>query len=147
MQLPPNYTTENAESAERLADLIAQLSDSDLLRPLEAGWTVAAVLAHLVFWDIRIVTLLEKWQREGAIGPSEIDADLINEVTRHLFVQLPPRAVANLAISWAGKANQAIAALDARTAAEIVAKAPNVRLDRAHHRRAHIEEIVAALGL
>lgn len=142
-----NYNVDNTVWAERLTDLIAKLSDSDLTRPLEAGWTVSAVLAHLVFWDIRIVTLLEKWEHDGAIGPSEIDANVINEVSRHLFLQLPPRVVANMALTWAHKANQAIAALDARTAAEIVAKAPNVRLDRTHHRRAHIEEIEATLGL
>jgi hypothetical protein len=142
-----NYNTDNKIWADRLADLIAQLSDSDLNRPMEAGWTVSSVLAHLVFWDMRIVTLLNKWVREGAIGPSEIDADVINEVSRHLFLLLPGRAVADLAIAWAHQANHAIAALDERTVAEIVAKAPNVRLDRTHHRRAHIEEIEAALGL
>ena len=142
-----NYNADNKIWADRLSDLIAQLSDSDLSRPMEADWTVSSVLAHLVFWDMRIVTLLDKWAREGAIGPSEIDADVINEVSRQLFLLLPGRAVADLATAWASKANQAIAALDERTVAEIVAKAPNVRLDRTHHRRAHIEEIEAALGL
>jgi hypothetical protein len=138
---------DNAISAKRLIDTIAQLNDTDLTHPLEAGWTVTAVLAHLLFWDIRIVTLLEQWNRDGAIGPSEIDADLINEVTRQLFVLLPPRAIAEMCLTWSKKANLAIAALDERAAAEIAAKAPNVRLDRSHHRQAHIEEIEAALGL
>lgn len=52
-----------------------------------------------------------------------------------------------MAVAWAQKANQAIAALDEHTAAEIKAKAPNVRLDRSHHRQAYIEEIEADLGL
>jgi hypothetical protein len=142
-----NYNADNAIWAERLADTIAQLNDTDLTQPLEAGWTVSSVLAHLVFWDMRIVALLEKWNRDGAIGPSEIDADLINEVTRQLFLLLPARAIAEMCLTWSQKANLAIAALDERTAAEITAKAPNVRLDRTHHRQAHIEEIEAALGL
>ena len=138
---------DNKVWADRLAALVAQLSDSDLVRPLEAGWTVSSVLAHLTFWDIRIVTLLEKWSSEDAIGPSEIDADLINEVTRCQFLTIPPRTAAEMAVSWAHKANAAIEAINPQTAAEILAKAPNVRLDRTHHRKAHIEEIESELGL
>ena len=138
---------DNKVWADRLSDLVAQLSDTDLTRPLEAGWTVSSILAHLTFWDIRIVTLLEKWSREEAIGPSEIDSDVINEVARRQFLTIPPRTAAEMAVTWSRKANAAIEALTPQTAAEILAKAPNVRLDRTHHRQAHIEEIEAALGL
>lgn len=134
-------TTDNALWYERLAALANRLSDADLTRPMDAGWTPAAVFAHLAFWDMRIVTLLGQWAAAGAVSPSEIDAHPVNEAMRHLLLAIPPRQAANLALDWAQAANQAVAALSPETAAEIAAKAPNVRLDRLHHRKAHIEEI------
>ena len=32
---------------------------------LPAGWTVAAVLGHLAFWDQRAFILLEQWEKTG----------------------------------------------------------------------------------
>jgi len=37
---------------------------------MPAGWTVAGVLAHLVFWDQRIVVLSDLLRR-GATVPTE----------------------------------------------------------------------------
>jgi hypothetical protein len=145
--MTPDYVTENSLWTQRLAALIDRLTDADLTRPMEAGWTVSAVLAHLAFWDIRIVTLLEKWQAAGQVTPSEIDSHLINEVSRRLCMAIPPREAAALALTWAQRADAAIAALTPERAAEIRAIAPNTRIDRAHHRLAHISDIEKALAV
>ena len=55
-----SYVEENRAQLERLRALVDRLSDQELSRPMEAGWTVAGVLAHLAFWDFRIVTLLDR---------------------------------------------------------------------------------------
>src|SRR5215471_4937192 len=60
-----SYVTKNREQLERLRGLVDKLSDQELSRPMDAGWTVAAVLAHLAFWDYRIVTLLDEWNASG----------------------------------------------------------------------------------
>jgi hypothetical protein len=146
MSSESNTITENAYWYERLAELVGRLSDADLTQPMEAGWTPASVLGHLAFWDIRIVTLIEKWKAEGEVSPSPIDSDPINEVTRRLLLALPPRQAADLALEWAQAANQAIASLTPEMTAEIREKAPNVRLDRLHHRKAHIEDIEKILS-
>jgi hypothetical protein len=143
----PEYLSENEIWLERLVNLAKRLSERDLNHPMEAGWTVSAVLVHMAFWDIRIVTLLRKWQAEGLVAPSVIDSDVINEVSRHLCLAVPVHTAAEMAVTWARNANQAIAALNPALAAEIQEKAPNVRLDRAHHRQAHIEDIEKALGV
>ena len=41
-----SYVTENQTQLARLEALVNKLSDRELSRPLEAGWTVAGVLAH-----------------------------------------------------------------------------------------------------
>ena len=146
MSISPEYLFENEVWLDHLETLVKRLSDSDLNLPLEAGWTVSAVLAHLAFWDIRIVTLLQKWTTGEAVAASVIDSDVINEVSRHLCLAIPPRTAAEMAVVWGHKANQAIAALSPVLVAEVLEKASNVRLDRAHHRQAHIEDIEKALG-
>ena len=147
MAISPEYLSENETWQNRLEALVQGLSDANLAQPMEAGWTVSAVLAHLAFWDIRIVTLLQKWQNEGVVGPSVVDSDVINEVSRHICLAVPARTAAEMAFSWGRKANEAIAALTPAQAAEIQEKAANVRLDRTHHRQDHIEGISKALGL
>src|SRR5712691_849879 len=65
------YVTENDAERERLRSLVTGLSDKELSRPMPGGWTVAAVLAHIGFWDARAIFFLDKWGR--GIGPSSVD--------------------------------------------------------------------------
>src|SRR5687767_1185129 len=58
---------------ERLHALAA-LSDAALSRSLEDGWTIAAKLAHLAYWEGRQVGVLEAWQRHR-IPPAWWTAD------------------------------------------------------------------------
>lgn len=145
MENGPDYKAENHIWSERLSALVEKLTDEDLLRPMEAGWTVAAVLAHLAFWDIRIVTLLEKYRNERSVTPSEVDSEVINDVSRILCLAIPPRTAAQMALTWAKKADEAVDILHPALVAEIQEKASNVRMDRAHHRIAHIADIEKAL--
>jgi hypothetical protein len=50
------YTRENTAEREHLIALANRLTDEQLSRTVEAGWTVAGILAHLAFWDQRAVT-------------------------------------------------------------------------------------------
>ena len=63
----PSLIMDNGTEREHLRTLANRLSEADLNHPLEAGWTVSAVLAHLAFWDHRSLTLLEKWQIERSL--------------------------------------------------------------------------------
>jgi hypothetical protein len=146
MAFDQTYLAENAAALERLQALVKRLTDEQLARPLEAGWTVAAVLAHLAFWDQRALVLLVKWGREG-IGPSPIDTDVVSEVTRPLCLAIPPRAAAELALACAQRIDQAIERLSPEMAADVQSRGATVRLNRAHHRRDHLDQIEQALGL
>jgi hypothetical protein len=146
MPLDRSYISENAAGREQLKALVNRLSDQQLGHPLEAGWTVSAVLAHLAFWDQRALILIEKWKKEG-VGPSSMDTDIVNEATRGLCLAIPPRAAADLALSAASAIDQAIEQLSPEMIKEIETTATTVRLDRAHHRHTHLEEIKTALGI
>lgn len=147
--MAPSYVTENNEQRARLRALVDRLSDGDLARPLEAGWTVGAVLAHLAFWDQRTLILIERLEKEGPrTPPRSIDAndvDWINDSAKALCLALPPRTAARLAIATAEAVDRAVEGLsDAQVAANDAAGRP-LNLFRAEHRREHLDEIEHAL--
>ncbi len=144
--MPANqtYLSKNQASRARLAALVNRLSDQELMVPLEAGWTVSAVLAHLAFWDRRAEVLLDKWGREG-ITPSPLDTDIVNEVVRMYCLALPPRAAPELAVSAALAIDQAIEQLTPEMIRQVETIGTTVRLDRGHHRDEHFDQIEQAL--
>ncbi len=136
---------DNASENAHLRKLVDQLSDADLRLPMEAGWTVAAVLGHMAFWDQRAITLIAKWQKEG-VGPSAVDTDVVNEATRLLCLAIEPRSAAELSVRLAGEIDQLIAGLTPALLEAIQTKGATVNLRRANHRRTHLGEIEKALA-
>ncbi len=138
-----SYEKENRVELARLKALVAKWSDDELKRPLGDGWTVAAVLAHLAFWDQRALILIAKYKR-GAVTPSPADTDVINDTVRVLGLAIPPRAAATLAVESAEAIDRELEQLTDTLLAEI-AQINAVRLDRAKHRREHLDQIERAL--
>ena len=66
MAVDRSYVAINEAERRRLEAFVARCSDADLAHPMPAGWTVAAILAHLAFWDERVRILFEQWERDGA---------------------------------------------------------------------------------
>ncbi len=140
------YSQPNAQEREHLKALVSRLTDEELNRFLDSNWTIAGMLAHLAFWDQRAVGLLQKWQLAGSVSPSPVEADIVNDAIRPLCVALPPRLAAELAVSSAEAVDAAIDGLEPALLAEVEAHGPAVRLNRALHRREHLEQIERTLG-
>jgi len=155
------YVTENDAERERLRSLITRLSDKELSRPMPGGWTVAAVLAHIGFWDARAIFFLDKWAR--GVEPSTADYDSadvhwINDSAKPLCLALPPRDAADLALRLAEESDGKVAALSDEMLGKIRAAGrsapPNLQdpngspfnLSRARHRKEHLDDIERALG-
>lgn len=145
-----SYVTENQTQLARLEALVGRLGDRELARPLEAGWTVAGVLAHLAFWDYRIVTLLDAWGADGrGTPPRAYDGaavDWINDAGKPLCLALAPRDAARLAVEAARAADQRVAALSDGALAAIASAGNPISVDRAEHRREHLDEIERGLA-
>jgi hypothetical protein len=131
----------------RLAALIEGLSDSDLVRELEDGWSVSAALAHLAFWDTLDVALIERW-RAGQIRPVQPYwyAEAINDGMLPAWRLVPPREAARLALDAASAIDNAVAALEDSLAEAFVARDEAWMLKRYLHRRDHIAQIERALN-
>lgn len=142
-----DYVSENREQRDRLRALVARASDADLARPLDVGWTVAAVLAHVAFWDQRALALLDQWERGQTPRPiDQRDVDWINDSAKALCLALPPRAAADLALRVAEAVDRKVETLRPDVVAANRAAGSPVNLARAEHRREHLDEIERALG-
>jgi hypothetical protein len=136
---------ENANSRGRLAIFIQRLTDEELNHPMDAGWTVSGILAHIAFWDQRAVVLLRKWKQDG-IAPSPIDTDIVNEATRQLCLSIPPNIASHLVLTSALEIDREIEQLGAETLEEVETTGKTVRLNRALHRGEHLAQIELALA-
>jgi hypothetical protein len=130
---------------KRLEALVERLSDTDLVRPLTDGWTVAAALAHLAFWDHRAAVLVERWQHSG-VSRSDADVDAINDAARPQWLALPPRWAAEDAVRAARAADSALDSAGAELVDQIVAIGYPINVSRAAHRAEHLDEIEQALS-
>ncbi len=135
----------NSASQEALRALVARLSDADLARDLGGGWTVATMLAHTAFFDVRVLVLFRHWATGGEMTQSPFDVDVLNEAMLPFFQQLPARAAAELAVAKAAACDAAVAALTPEQLGRMEAAGYPARLDRAHHRLEHIAQIKQVL--
>jgi len=143
------HVAANDAERERLRSLVTRLSDDDLRRPMPAGWTVAAMLAHVGFWDARAIYALAKWARGIEPSPGDYEPDdvgWINDSAKPLCLALPPRDAARLALRLAEEADGKIAALSDELVAKISEMGP-FNISRAEHRKEHLDDIERALGI
>ena len=138
------YVARNDRERDRLGRVVARLSDDDVARELDGGWTVGDALAHLAFYDRRAQVLLERFSRDG-VAASPYDYETINQALLPLTRRIPPRAIAEEVIAAAEAADAAAAALPQAMLAEVAAR-NEVRVDRSEHRRNHLDQIEAALA-
>jgi hypothetical protein len=139
------FVAENAQERERLRSFVERLTDEELSLPLGNGWTVAVAFAHLAFWDQRSLILMRKWKKSG-VAPSPIDIDVTNDSLLSLWLALPPRGAANLAISSAEAIDSELEEASSDLVTAIESLGEKFRLYRSIHRKLHLDEIEELLN-
>jgi hypothetical protein len=138
------YSQQNAESRRRLESLVEGLSDQDLARTTDYGWTVAALLAHLAFWDHRMSVILHRWQEQG-LDESPIDSMAVNDSLKVICHALEPRTAAGLAVAAAQKVDAEFDTLSDEFFRQIEqhseATSTQFRMNRSLHRDGHLNDI------
>ena len=149
MSVDRTYVDENDSERARLRALVGRLSDEDLARPMDDGWTVAGVLAHVAFWDQRIVVLLDEWERKGPAWTPPLedprDVNWTNDATKPLCLALPPRVAAELAVTVAETVDRRVAAVSDAILEANTRGGPFLNWRRAVHRGEHLDEIERAI--
>lgn len=143
----PAYIEANARERERMHALIERLDDEALSAPVNEYWTVAGVLAHVAYWDIRVMVLSEKIDRgePWAAGDAEPEGDWLNDTTRPFIHEIEPRRAAEFALQIAEQTDARVAALPPDRLWPGDPDCPISAL-RWEHRAEHLDEIEAALG-
>jgi hypothetical protein len=143
------YAQENQESRIHLETLARGLTEEELARSTHYGWTVAALLAHLAFWDQRMLVILRRWMQQG-FDPSPIDSTAVNDALRVICHALEPRIAAELAISAAKEIDAELETLTPEVVKKIEEHAEatqtQFRMNRSLHREGHLKDVEALLN-
>ena len=143
MTLDRSFVERNRASTHRIRALVARLSDEELQHPVGEHWSVAIALAHLAFWDRRVMYVLDMTERDGNLFIPEIDI-FVNDLSLPLWAAIPPRAAARIAIETAETLDARLEGFPPALLEEI--HAYNQRwVVRAMHRGEHLDEVDAAL--
>jgi hypothetical protein len=140
------YVQQNAAARQRLFAQTAHLSDADLNRRLENGWTVANLLAHLAFWDQYCLASLNAWERTG-VGASPGNVHAINEAVRCLGLAIPPQVIVQLARDAADAVDRKLEEIPPEFAAAIESGGHVRMLHRALHRNEHLDQMERGLAV
>ena len=145
MTLDRSFVERNRASTDRIRALAARLTDVEMQRPVGEHWTVAIVLAHLAFWDRRVMYVLDRTERDGTLFVPEIDV-FVNDLSLPLWAAIPPPEAARIAIETAETLDRQLENFPPRLLAEI--HSYNERwVVRALHRGEHLDEVDAALKM
>ena len=141
-----SYIEMNTRQRERLRALVESLDDEALAAPVNEYWTVAGVLGHIAYWDIRVLVLAEKIDRgePWAPGDAEPDGDWLNDSTRPLIHAITPREAARLALRIAEETDALVAELPLDRLWPLDPESP-INAARGEHRGEHLDEIEEAL--
>lgn len=140
MALDLSFVERNRASTNRIRALVTSLSEQELQHPVGEHWTVAITLAHLAFWDRRVMNMLQAAEQDSKLRTPEIDI-VVNDISLPLWAAIPPREAARLALETAEALDEQLANLPTALLEEVYAR--NERwVVRALHRNEHLNEIV-----
>jgi hypothetical protein len=143
MPFDPSYKDLNRASTERIKKLAASLTDEEMKTRVGEHWTVSIALAHLTWWDRRVMYVLDMTAKDGKLFIPEIDI-FVNDLSLPLWAAIPPREAARIAIETSEYLDQQLEGFPLLLLEEIYNY--NKRwVIRALHRNEHLDEVDAAL--
>ena len=89
---------------------------------------------------------MRKWKKSGLVEPSPIDIDVTNDSLLSIWLAIPPRAAANLAVSSAEEMDRELEEASSDLITKIESFGEKFRLYRSIHRKLHVEQIVEVLN-
>jgi hypothetical protein len=143
----PDIVRKNAESRARLLGLVEQLDEQVLSLPVEEGWTITAILAHVAFWDQICAVRWDAYARGGSLVdiPNTL-IDLVNDANLPTWRALPGRAAVELLRQAMEVTDAKIAVLPDAAVQAATEDGFGFMLDRTGHRDEHAAQLKTFLG-
>ena len=143
MTLDRAFIELNRASTNRIRALAGRLSDEELQQRVGPHWTVSIALAHLTWWDRRVLHVLDETERDGKLFAAEVNI-FVNDLSLPLWAAIPPRTAAQLSIETARTLDLRLESYPLSLLEEIYAY--NQRwVVRALHRNEHLDEVEASI--
>jgi hypothetical protein len=145
MTLDTTYSDQNRASTERIRALVARLSDEDMKIKVGEHWTVSIALAHLAWWDRRVMYVLDMTEKDGKLFDLEINI-AVNDLSLPLWEVIPARDAARICIETSEALDKRLEGFSPQLLEELYNH--NRRLVvRALHRNEHLDEVEAGLRI
>jgi hypothetical protein len=142
MPLDPNYKEFNHASTERLKKYTT-LTDAEMQTRVGEHWTVAIALAHIAFWDRRVIYCLDRTEQEGKLYIPEVEV-AVNDLSLPFWAAIPAKEAVRLAIENCEATDKRIEEYPQNLLEEVYNY--NERwVARGLHRNQHLDEVDAAL--
>ena len=105
---------------------------------------MGVTLAHIAFWDGRVLALIDKAEHDGKVTFQGIDV-VVNDISLALWQAIPPGESARIAIDIAEQLDRRLESLSPDLLEQLAGL--NTRfIERAIHRGEHLDEIDRALS-
>jgi hypothetical protein len=143
MSLDPSYKELNRASTERIKKLVASLTDEQMQTRVGEHWTVAIALAHLAWWDRRVMYVLDMTAKDHDVFIPNIDI-FVNDISLPLWAAIPPREAARIAIETSEDLDKRLEVYP-QDLLEKIYDTNKRWVVRALHRNEHLDEVDAAL--
>jgi hypothetical protein len=142
MPLNPSYKDLNRTSTERVKTY-ASLTEEQFQTRVGEHWTVAIALAHIAFWDRRVIYCLDRTQQGGKLYVPEVEV-AVNDLSLPLWAAIPAKEAVRLAVENCEATDKRIEEYPQDLLQEVYNY--NERwVVRALHRNQHLDEVDAAL--
>ena len=143
MSIDPTYKDLNRASTERIKKLAAGLTDEELQTRVGEHWTVSIALAHIAWWERRVMYVLDMTTKEGKLVIPNIDT-IVNDISLPFWAAIPAREVAHIAIETSENVDKQLEVYPQNLLEEIYNQNKRFVI-RALHRNEHLDEVDAAL--
>jgi hypothetical protein len=143
MSLDPSYKELNRASTERIKKLAASLTDEQMQTRVGEHWTVAIALAHLAWWDRRVMYVLDMTVKDHNVFIPNIDIS-VNDISLPLWAALPAHEAARITVETSEDLDQRLEAYP-QDLLEKIYDTNKRWVVRALHRNEHLDEVDAAL--
>ena len=137
-----NIFQANRRATKRLTALTAEISERDLMQSLPNGWPVFVALAHIAFWDRRVIHILET-SKDGKWNVPPLDVQL-NDILAPILRAIPPKDAAALAVQTAGTLDRMLEECSVESLDALQNLNPRF-VNRSLHRNNHLDSMESIL--
>ena len=122
-----------------MRQIIHSLSEKELSQTIGNNWTISITLAHLAFWDQRVIHVIELAKKNTVLNAPLFDDQLNDILTPILGAISPPEAV-RMAINIADELDEMLEECSPEFIEQLLKK-NNRLVERSLHRNNHLDEI------